>query len=127
MSIYRQLVAQPIFNSEKESMTVDGFEAYRYRVADREGEVRHMVEIDVDDEVIALEGKGEVFETILASLDFMNEDAITERPITHWDIRERRACIQVMTYARSGEGQCELFPTPCDVPDGWTVCDADDV
>jgi hypothetical protein len=32
-------------------------------------------------------------------------------------------CAQVITYARNPEtGQCEAFPTPCDVPDGWELC-----
>ncbi|MBI2233278.1 MAG: hypothetical protein HYU56_05125 [Candidatus Aenigmarchaeota archaeon] len=28
-------------------------------------------------------------------------------------------CIQVITPARSPEGECREFPTPCDVPEGW--------
>lgn len=35
------------------------------------------------------------------------------------------ACAQVITFARAPEpgSQCQAFPTPCDVPDGWIVCD----
>lgn len=32
-------------------------------------------------------------------------------------------CAQVITFARNPQtGQCEAFPTPCDVPDGWELC-----
>lgn len=32
-------------------------------------------------------------------------------------------CAQVITFARNpATGQCEAFPTPCDVPDGWELC-----
>ncbi len=30
-----------------------------------------------------------------------------------------RICIQVITPARSPEGEIQEFPTPCDVPEGW--------
>lgn len=34
------------------------------------------------------------------------------------------ACQQVITFAAPEEGaECQAFPTPCDVPDGWVVCD----
>lgn len=33
-------------------------------------------------------------------------------------------CIQVITFAENPEtGECEMFPTPCDVPEGWELCD----
>lgn len=31
----------------------------------------------------------------------------------------KEICIQVITYAQKGE-ECKAYPTPCDVPDGWT-------
>lgn len=34
------------------------------------------------------------------------------------------ACQQVITFAAPEEGaECQAFPTPCDVPEGWVVCD----
>jgi hypothetical protein len=63
----------------------------------------------------------EIVKTLLFT-DMTNPD----RPLTHWDVREKRICVQMMTYARQDEGQsCQAFPTPCDVPEGWNVCDAD--
>lgn len=32
-----------------------------------------------------------------------------------------RACVAVITNAKSSSGECKAFPTPCDVPEGWTV------
>ncbi len=33
------------------------------------------------------------------------------------------SCIQIITYARYEEGgECQAFPTPCDVPFGWDIC-----
>jgi len=32
-----------------------------------------------------------------------------------------RACAQVITNAISPSGECRTFPTPCDVPEGWTT------
>ncbi len=33
---------------------------------------------------------------------------------------EPRVCAQVLTAAVSPIGQCQVFPTPCEVPDSWT-------
>lgn len=30
-------------------------------------------------------------------------------------------CAQVITYARSNDGECKAFATPCDVPAGWVA------
>lgn len=36
---------------------------------------------------------------------------------------EPEVCAQVITFARNPvTGQCEAFPTPCDVPEGWELC-----
>ncbi len=36
-------------------------------------------------------------------------------------MRKERVCVQVLTHAVSPEGECKVFPTPCDVPEGWKV------
>ena len=33
------------------------------------------------------------------------------------------SCIQVITPAVNSDGTCKEFPTPCDVPEGWTLID----
>lgn len=39
--------------------------------------------------------------------------------------KENRICIQVVTPARNQEtGEVRNFPTPCDVPEGWEVIQA---
>jgi len=36
---------------------------------------------------------------------------------------EGEVCIQIIAYAANPEtGECEEFPTPCDVPEGWESC-----
>jgi hypothetical protein len=35
---------------------------------------------------------------------------------------ERGACTQVVVWARPASGECQTFPTPCDVPSGYVEC-----
>lgn len=38
---------------------------------------------------------------------------------------EDKICIQVITPAKNPKtGEIEDFPTPCDVPEGWTIIDS---
>ena len=49
----------------------------------------------------------EEFDTMLSGFKFLNGDV---------------ACIQVITAARNPQtGETKDFPTPCDVPEGWTI------
>lgn len=42
------------------------------------------------------------------------------------DNGDGKICIQVITKARNPTtGQVKTFPTPCDVPLGWQICDYD--
>ncbi|MCF7906099.1 hypothetical protein K9L63_02840 [Candidatus Gracilibacteria bacterium] len=40
---------------------------------------------------------------------------------------ESSLCIQVLTPAVNTRGVCEVFPTPCDVPDGWKIVSSCDL
>lgn len=31
-------------------------------------------------------------------------------------------CAQVIVFARANSGECQSFPTPCDVPEGFVQC-----
>jgi len=45
------------------------------------------------------------------------------RNIIRSRLNRSRVCAQVITYAENPEtGECESFPTPCDVPIGWKRC-----
>ena len=38
-------------------------------------------------------------------------------------VRKQVVCLQVVTYAANpATGECQAFPTPCDVPDAWAAC-----
>jgi hypothetical protein len=125
VSVFRQLVDHPVAQTEKSSVTIGGKSAVQYRVSTKDGEIT-VVEIEMDNgTILEIDGNGEMFDTVMQSLSF--DEVVMPNQMTHWDIREGRACVQVMTYAReSKQSACQAFPTPCAVPDGWTVCDADD-
>jgi len=131
VSLFDQLVGHPVAEGVKEIVTVGGKDATRY-VEDYKGDDTEsasftVVEIDMEGYVFEINSNADNFDDILDTLVFVSEDS-PDRPLTHWDVREKRVCIQMITYARQGsEGMCEVFPTPCDVPDGWNVCDATDL
>ena len=131
ISIFKQLVGHPVAEGFKKPILVDGKEGATYQ-EDYKGDgtglaMFHVVEIEMEDYIFEINSNAENFDDILATLEFISEDS-PDRPLTHWDVREKRVCIQMITYARQGtEGVCEVFPTPCDVPDGWNVCDATDI
>ncbi len=128
VSVYKELLSPPVPESAKQVVQVGGRTGWKTDLALGEKQTT-LVEVIVDDETtVFIEGRGAAFESILASFGFFESTSTVDRPLTHWDIREKRACIQVITYARQGkDGQCQAYSTPCEVPDGWQVCDVSDV
>jgi pyruvate,water dikinase len=128
ISIFRQMVSHPVADSEKVEFLLAGKRASRMAVPLAEGNALSVVEVGLDnDDVLELNGNGAAFERALRTFSFGGDATLPDRPLTHWDIREGRACVQVVTYAKKiNSASCEAFPTPCDVPDGWSVCDAGD-
>jgi len=121
VSIFAQLVGHPV--SDREKITVGSESAEKFTEDNF-----IIIEIEVDGEIIELNSnvEAEVFEKMLASLEFVEDDGLGRSP-THWDVREGRVCVQMIAYARQNKSdKCQMFPTPCDVPDGWQVCDEDD-
>lgn len=52
---------------------------------------------------------------ILSTFKFLGE--VTPTPVP---VGEPEACVQVVTPAKNpATGECQEFPTPCDVPEGW--------
>ncbi len=130
-SVFTQLVSHPVSTLSKEKILVGGKTAYRYSdVSPKDGSPIHIIEIPMGGgDVIEINGNSNRFDAILATVVFPTTDseALPDRPLTHWDIREKRICVQSVTYAKQTKtSACQLFPTPCDVPAGWTVCDSDD-
>lgn len=132
ISIFKQLVDHPVAATQKQSIIVGGKPAFRYEEKITIGETQEtitIVEIPVAKNfVIEINGRTKDFDRLLATFAFVpTNDGLPSGPVTHWDIREGRACIQVLTYARPTKtASCQVFSTPCDVPDNWEVCDAGD-
>jgi pyruvate,water dikinase len=125
VSIFLQLVDHPVSESEKQTTQVGGRFGQKYTIEDSNNNTIHVVELEQGaDDYIEINSNFDGFDKVLASIVFDQDVDYTERAVNHWDVREKRACIQVITYARkNAESSCEVFPTPCDVPDSWEVCD----
>ena len=129
MSVYEQLISSPVPLDQKDKIVIDGVEATRFVEMLPNDTELNVVEIPLTDQNLILEVTGDSarFDEILETLQFDIGSSNPDRPLTHWDVREKRICAQMITYARQSGGQCQLFPTPCDVPEGWVVCDASDI
>jgi hypothetical protein len=145
LSIYEQIVDKPRLSSDKESILVDGVQRdvykdqltsdYSLRTSDNSvTEVRSpktevfIIEIPYEGKVLEVNAitDRDTFNKIIYSLSFMDDLSLPDRPLNSWDIKDKRFCLQVITYARKNKSsQCEAFPTPCDVPEYWEVCDGD--
>jgi pyruvate, water dikinase len=126
VSVYAPLITPPL-TGDSQAMSVDGQLARRYDdIAMQNGTTSTVVVVPQGDETtIIIESNSPRFDYMLSSFVFLEESQETpDRPLTHWDVREKRLCAQVITMARpSDEGQCDAFPTPCDVPDEWQICE----
>lgn len=127
VSIFQQLVGHPVPGVERQPITVAGRKAVRYAGKSEVGAQQLTVlEIPLGKgEVLEINSNTDILDNILTSFAFTTDTLglPDDRALNHWDIREKRFCLQVITYARPRGGECQLFPTPCDVPDGWQVCD----
>jgi len=120
ISIFKQLVSHPMGGNEPKNIEISGQKGIYYE----DGEFK-IVEFDLNAEKIILEinGKTDKFQDILSTLTFTQNDT-PDRALTHWDVKEKRICVQMITYARINKtADCQMFSTPCDVPDSWEVCD----
>jgi pyruvate,water dikinase len=121
VSVFEQLVGHPAKGDAATKTTISGYEAIRYSdTSPKDGAPYHIVEIDLHDMYVEINATAPQLDAILQTLTFTGTP---EKPINQWDIREKRTCLQIATYAkpRTG-GTCELYPTPCDVPTGYEVC-----
>ncbi|MBI5221964.1 MAG: phosphoenolpyruvate synthase, partial [Candidatus Magasanikbacteria bacterium] len=125
VSVFRQLVKPPIKQSDKGAISVDGQPATITMVgATKGGLLTAIYEITLEDEDIVLEIDVALMENndkIIKSFKFLEEQ--TSSAPNKWDVLEKRLCVQMITYARKNKSsECEMFPTPCDVPKLWDVC-----
>ena len=128
ISVFEQLVSHPVADSDREEISVDGTSGSAFTLGEEDKAVR-VVEIERGDIVIEINAKGKRAIKSIDTIRFAdNQGVITHRKATHWDVREGRICAQMITYARpSKRVECTAHETPCDVPDGWEVCDASDI
>jgi pyruvate,water dikinase len=128
VTIARQLVSPPVAQETASPIIIDGIEAMEYQTRLVDGTELRFVVLEYQGEIIEISGTSQMFSQILTSIDFVsssNPGVVEDRDLNHWDAREGRACIQVVTYARETQGsECLAYPTPCDVPEGWEVCAA---
>ena len=118
ISLFEQLVSPPLSNDNVKNIEINGQKGVLFA----EGDFK-IVEFGLDDITLEVDGKTDRFEDILSTLKFV-QSSNPNRALTHWDVKEKRICVQMITYARvDKDSDCQLFSTPCDVPDSWEVCD----
>ena len=133
VSVFMQLVDHPVLEADKTVIDLSGVKALFYEVSlpNNDGVVIKVVEVEMEDgEILELNSNSDKFDKILSSFLFEqdSEDALPDRALNHWDVRDKKVCVQMIAYARKDAGsECQAFPTPCDVPQYWEVCDSEDL
>lgn len=125
VSVFVQLVGHPIDQSQKQPVTVGGKTGVRYTgQLPPDGKKFDIIEIPLNnDTILEINATTNRIDELLKTFSFFEKEGLTRAP-THWDVREKRFCVQMITYARSTKDtQCQAFSTPCDVPEKWEVCD----
>ncbi|MBI2989813.1 MAG: phosphoenolpyruvate synthase [Candidatus Magasanikbacteria bacterium] len=130
LSIFKQLLVHPIPDSQKEDFLYQNIASKLYRIPGDEPRLI-ILEVPLDEEggILEINVKSEDWGSLLSGIKLQNPETDTKPVYNHWDVREKRLCAQMITYAKeSGAGvQCQIFSTPCAVPEGWKVCDAEDI
>lgn len=126
VSVFRQLVGHPVVPDAKTAILVSGLSATKFTEnykGSLDGEYQ-VVELQKGGEVIEINGRTGKFDKILATFQFVEPPTGMPGVVSnYWDVKDKRICVQMITYARKNKSaDCELFPTPCDVPKGWEVC-----
>lgn len=126
VSIFKQIIGHPVANKEK--AVVDGYTAYHFIDTVKKNSAKFaVIEIEFDGIVIEVNGNSQRLYEMIDTFKFTSSTITSDRDPTHWDIRERRFCVQMITYAHKDKEDCQPFSSPCDVPDGWKVCDDKDI
>lgn len=124
VTIAEQLV--PVSAGVGVPVTIGGVQGIQYDVTLNTGQQVRLVELQYDNTIVQVSGSIDAFQAIIGTLDFVSSTSPTiseGRPLNEWDIKEKRLCAQVITYAKERpDAVCTAFPSPCEVPGGWTVC-----
>jgi pyruvate, water dikinase len=127
ITITEQLVVAPVEKQDLQVISVDGVSGNMHTAMLKDGQKISVAELIYKGQVIQVSGTSDIFQEIFDSIDFVSStspDISDDRPLNQWDIKEGRLCAQVITYAKQSSGsECIAYPTPCDIPDGWQVCE----
>lgn len=125
VSAFRQLLSHPKEGVAIEPITLAGKTGITYATTLQNGTPVVVVEIPLETgEILEINSTSDMLDQLLQTWKFTTStDPEADGFINAWDVKEKRFCAAMITYARQGEGQCVAFPTPCDVPDGWGVCE----
>lgn len=126
ISIFKQLVGHPVEASKKQAVKVSGLDAWLYSdILPKDETIINIVELALDGEILEINSNADLFAEILATFQLTQGSPTPDRATTHWDVKEGRLCVQMVAYARqTKDDECQMFATPCDVPEGWEVCEA---
>ncbi|MFA6427647.1 MAG: phosphoenolpyruvate synthase [Candidatus Magasanikbacteria bacterium] len=127
ISIFKQLVAHPKGQDDSEFI-LDSKSGKAYTVVNAEKSGQTIIaEVELDNgDILEINSTLDTptFNAVRGTFEFTDDSTDLGRSPTHWDVREGRLCVQMVTYAReSKDASCQMFSTPCEVPDGWQVCD----
>ena len=126
MNQWNKLAGKQTIKKTIENLRVNGFNA-EFVVNDVKAKEEALKLIPAGAEVFTVtlwhfngsinDSAGNLFSQSYGNLQFTEEPSeITPTPTP------RKICAQVITYAKnSATNECKTFPTPCDVPTGWTT------
>ncbi len=125
VSVFRQLLPHPKQGVVMDPVTVAGKTGVRYVTTLPNGKTVTVLEVPLENgDVMEINSTAENLDALLQTWQFTTStDPEADGFINAWDVKEKRFCAAMVTYARQGEGQCIAYPTPCDVPEGWQVCE----
>ncbi|MFA5211366.1 MAG: phosphoenolpyruvate synthase [Patescibacteria group bacterium] len=124
VSIYKQIIPHPISDENKTKIIISNVDAYYYEAQGLNSTTLYIAEIPLSDYVLEINSNSKnVFDEILSGFNFVTDDEIPDRNLNHWDILDKRVCVQMITYAqKTSDSKCQAFGSPCEVPNGWSVC-----
>ncbi len=130
LSIFDQLVNHPVKEGDKEVYKVGEILAKKYTAQNTKKQSVMIIEIELQDgNILEINSNSERWEEIVSTLEITGLAGDQKPVLNHWDVREGRICSNMLVYAREDKevGECIVYESPCEIPEGWYVCDADDL
>lgn len=121
VSIFRQVLPHTAQPADAARISISGRPAVRYTLP-----TLTIFEISLPDgDTLEINGTNtSTTAALVETLIIGNRPATAGPGYTKWDLRERRWCAAVATFAQeSKDSACVVYANSCAVPPGWTVCD----